>query len=78
VTARVHCDCCNAVIPDGITRLTLRCGTARADTWQHEDDDRDYCPDCVEKIPLLKNIFAEQFEEGMEPPVVRRPRREDV
>jgi hypothetical protein len=72
MSERIHCDCCDAVIPDGITRLTLQCGTAKADTWQHEDKPRDYCADCVERIPLLKNIFAEQFEEGMDPPVVRR------
>lgn len=67
MSERIHCDHCDAVIPAAITRLTLRCGTAKADTWHQEEETRDYCPDCIEKIPLLTNIFAEQFEEGKRP-----------
>lgn len=67
MSERIHCDHCERVIPTAVTRLTLKCGTAKADTWHCEAAERDYCPDCVQKIPLLRNIFAEQFEEGKQP-----------
>ena len=67
MSERIHCDHCNAVIPRDVTRLTLKCGTAKDDTWSSEEHERDYCADCVEQIPLLKSIFAEQFDEGKKP-----------
>jgi ribosomal protein S26 len=71
VSERIHCDHCDAVIPKDVTRLTLRCGTAKDDTFHTEQDERDYCADCVEKIPILNAIFAEQFEEGIEKSLAR-------
>ena len=67
MSERIHCDHCDAVIALDVTRLTLKCGTAKGDTWHSEATERDYCAKCVERIPLLKAIYAEQFEEGMRP-----------
>ena len=60
---RIHCDHCDATIPPDIWRLTLHCGIQRGDYGHEETEERDYCMACVESIPLLREIYEDQFEQ---------------
>lgn len=62
---KIHCECCDEVIPSKVPRLTLKPGVAKGDHFDSEETDRDYCLKCArtQSDKILQDIVNDWKEE---------------
>lgn len=62
---KIHCECCDEVIPSSEKRVLLKPGGGKGNSFDEEDEFRDYCLRCArlagEKI--LRDILDDWKEE---------------